>query len=566
MSDPVPPNPNRPDPDLESVAVTAPSEAMGRTVGGGMSWMVVSTVLTRLATFLAQILLGLWLLPGDFALYATATTIAGFLMVCRDMATGHILVQQGAAAYERTRGAAFWLAVAYNVAVAGLTSVVAYPLAVGVYHNEALAPMLIVMAWALPLGAVGNVLYAKLRLYMRFKAFGVQMALSGFLRQVSMVVLAKLGFGPMSFAWPILVCTLFDLVSLVIMSREAPWMYPPQLDQWKGLARRALWLMVNSLANFAMDFGPFLVLPPILIATLRAADPDSDFNKAAYDITGWYFFAYQITAQIGVMIAFNAAIVLVPALQRLHGEPDRQRDAALRSLRTLMLAGSIASLGLACVMEPLEHLLWNGKFAPSVAAVLVFGMFYPWRITFGLCTSILMAQGAFRRLAILSAFECLGLMAAAAAAGVWSPTTTGIAWWTGGWVLFSRLVATWYVFHKMGGGWARTLGAVFPAWGVALAAFAVALLADARLGVRTHLLGSEWLGRLVAAQAGEPHRDLWVSRIADLARILITGSVCVATFGVLARVLLADDLRDMLRVAPHRLRGPLVKLLRLPHD
>lgn len=548
-----------------SPEATPKAEALGRAVGGGMSWMVVSTALTRAVTFLAQILLGWWLNPKDFALYATATSVAGFMMVCRDMATGNLLVQRGRERYNECAGAAFWLAFTYNLGVALLTTAVAFPLASKVYHEPDLAPMLLVMGWAIPIGAIGNNLFAKLRIDLRFKAFSMQMAWSGTVRQIAMVVLAKMGFGPMSFAWPVLAYTLFDAVTLWMLTHDAPWKRPFQFDQWPGLIRQAVWLMVNSLANFAMDFGPFLVLGPMLVKTLRtggAGDAEAA-AKAAYDITGYYFFAYQITAQIGVMLAFNATMVLVPALQRMAREPERQRDAALRALRTLMLAGSIASLGLAAVMGPLEHLLWGGKYALSVAAILIFGAFYPWRITFGLCTSVLMAQGAFRRLAVLSAFECLGLMAAAATAAVTSPSPSGIAWWTGSWVMFSRVVATCYVFYKMGGSAWATVKSMFPAWIVSLAAFGIAMLVDSRVGLHGLLAGNTTMNNLVRSVVGEGHRVIWVSRAADVAQICVTGAICGAAFVLVARVLLADDLRDALRVAPGPIRTRMTRLLKL---
>ncbi len=547
---------------------------MGRAVGGGMTWMVVSMVLTRVVTFLAQILLGKWLLPKDFALYATATSIAGFIMVCRDMATGHLLVQRGREQYNELAGPAFWIAMAYNVSVAGITAVIAVPLAQRVYHEPELAPMLWVMALALPLGAVGNVLFARMRLDMKFRAFSIEQAWSAIVRQLAMVVCARMGMGPMSFAWPILFYTLFDAVACWWLTRDSAWMRPPAFRLWGGMVRQALWLMINSLANFAMDFGPFLLMGPILVWSLNgfktaAQSGEAAFkaaSSAAYDVTGYYFFAYQITAQIGVMLAYSSVVVLVPALQRMKNDPERQRLASLRALRTLMMGGSIASIGLATVMGPLEHILWHGKYDASVPAVMIFGAFYPWRITFGLCTSVLMAQGAFRRLAVLSAFDCMGLMAAAAAAATFSPTVSGIAWWTGGWVMFSRVVGTWYVFYKMGTSARATSAALFPAWLVALAAFAIARFVDDRLGVNHAIMENAGLARWVLSKVGEAARELWMMRIADTAQILVAGSVCAGSFLVLARMFLADDLRDMLAVAPARFARPLSLAMRLRLD
>jgi O-antigen/teichoic acid export membrane protein len=524
-----------------------------------MSWLMVSTMSSRVVTFLAQILLGWWLLPSEFALYSTAISISGFLMVCRDMATGTVLVQRGREGYERSAGAAFWMGFWYNCVVTIITFGAAWPLAQYVYQKPQLVPMLIIMALGLPFSAISNTLFALLRLEMRFFAFSMQSAMSSLVRQIVVLALAYWGAGPMAFAWSILAYMVFDAASLMVITKECPWKRPPQLEEWPRMAKDSGWLMATSLAHFAMDFGPFLILVPLLRYTLGNA-------QAAEDITGYYFFAYQITAQIGVMLAFNASMILTPALQRLVNQPQRQREAALRSLRSLMLAGSITSLGLASVMEPLEHLLWRGKFSDSVAAVLVLGIFYPWRITFGLCTSVLLARGAFRRLAVLSVFECVGLIIAAGLAAFFHPTPHGIAWWTGGWVLLSRLVSTLYIFYRMDGGIAGTLRSMVPAWGLAVLAFLGARGAGSLLAIRERVSESEWLATSFARFLSPQRTETALSILADIAAIAFLGGVCLALFMIATRLFLREDMTDVLRVAPSRVRRIAQRLLRIRCD
>lgn len=521
--------------------------AMGRHVGGGMTWMAVTAILTRITAFLAQILLGKWLDAPDFALYATATAIAGFMMVCRDMATGYIIVQRGREGYEQSAGPGFWLGFTYNMVVLGVVGVCAYPLARGYYNDEQLAPMLLVMAATLPFGAVANVLYSRLRLDLKFRELSWAMTASGFSRQISMIVFAKLGFGPMSFAWPMLVAIMVDCLVCLYYTRDFVWMRGPKISEWWSWAKEAVWLMFTSLANFAMDFGPYLVLGPILGASSK--------------ITGYYFFAYQITAQVGIILAFNATIVLTPALQKLNDEPVRQREAALRALKTLMLAGCMASLGLAAVFGPLEDFLWHGKYAESVAAVAIFGAFYPWRISFGLTTSLLTAQGRYKQMAILSTIECVGLMIVSGIAGYVSPTATGIAWWTGAWVLASRVGATMYVFGQMGASpWAVTR-AMFPAWVVCVVAAGGAWWLAHATGFGGWVRGA--LGVPDGAYEAMSSQDQLMQRVSDLVEITVYGSLSGIAMLVLARCLLADDLRDAVAVMPGRIQGLARRALRL---
>ena len=523
--------------DETAAKQVAAGEGLGRRVGGGMTWMTISTVVTRFATFVAQILMGWWLEPEDFALYGTATAVSGFLMVCRDMGTGYILVQRGRENYESNAGPAFWLGFTYNLVMCLVTMVVAYPLATQVYDARELAPMLIVMAAALPLGAVSNVLYSRLRLDLHFKAFSAVTTASGFLRQISMILLAWWGFGPMSFAWPVLIYNISDCLLLWWVTRDSPWRRPPGLSRWGSWVKDAIWLMITSLANFGMDWGAYLVLGPIL----GAKNP----------VIGYYFFAYQIAAQIGMILAFNSTVVLTPALQRLNEDIPRQCAAALRALRSLMLAGSVASFGLAAIMAPLEHLIWHGKYAESVWAIVIFGIFYPWRISLGLTTSLLTARGEYVRLAAISTLESLGLMAAAFIAGHYHPTAAGIAWWTGGWVLISRVGATLYIFARLQTSPLRVLRAMAPPWLICLGGLALALLLSHQLQL------GESVARGLASMISGKWAQQVASRGADVAEILLYGSVCAGFMLVAARIFLRSALLDMIEIAPRRLQRAL---------
>lgn len=529
-----------------------PVQGIGAKVGGGMTWMAISAVLTRVATFVAQILMGWWLDPAAFALYGTATAISGFLMVCRDMGTGYILVQRGQEAYEENAGPAFWLGFTFNSITFAATALLAFPLAEHVYHARELAPMLIVMGLAVPLGAISNVLYSRLRLDLRFKAFSAVTTASGFVRQISMIALAWWGFGPMSFAWPVLIYTLCDCLLLWILTRDSVWLRRPNTRAWAGWMRDAVWLMATSLANFAIDWGPYLVLGPIL----GASNP----------IIGYYFFAYQITAQIGMVLAFNSTVVLTPALQRLNNDTPRQAAAALRALRSLMLAGSVASLGLAAIMGPLEHLLWNGKYATSVGAIVILGALYPWRITFGLTSSLLTARGEFVRLAVISVAEAAVLMLAALCAGYIHPTAAGIACWTGGWMMLTRIVATIYIFARLGTPAGDVVRAIFPAWFTCVAGLGAALLLAAATSPHAALtrLVAPLLASLDTPSLDTPSlADRLAPKAANLVEIIIYGTLCSVVMLGIARVALRPVVLDMLAVAPARLRVPLAKALRL---
>lgn len=525
------------EPGVEPGAGDAPGGALAggdtqnlsSVVAGGMTWMIVGTIAAKVLTFGAQIVLGWKLDESDFALYAVATAIAGFMMVCRDVGIRELLIQRGREEYEASAGAGFWLAFYYNLLIAVLMCGVAMPLAIYMGH-PVLGWMLAVMGISLPMGAVSAVLYARLRLELRFREFSRQMLIGNIARQGSSIGLALGGIGAMALAIPVFIGTLAEMISAYKVTGDKVWKRPHNVRQWPALLGRAKWLMFGSLATFALDYGFYLSAAPILGADSR--------------VIGLFFFAYQVTAQIGVLLAVNSAQVLLPALVLMRSNPGRLAGAALRALKALMILGSFACMGLASIMSPLEHLIWRGNWADAVAPVVVLGVFFPWRISSGLCSAVLMATDRFKRYAYLTAVEAVALMIAAALAAWLHPTATGMALWLGGTIFVVRMAINIFVFRGMGVSMGALLMATVPAWLIAVGAGLMGFFADRWVPLEPMIRG--------AVPAPVP---AWlIETIVSLARTFLAGSVCVALFGLTMRLLLPGQLIDAAMALPVRVR------------
>ena len=521
---------------------------MGKAVGRGMSWMLLATVISKVATSVAQVLLGWWLLPEHFRNFAMATTIAGFLMLAKDGGIPNFLNKKGSGEYEDLKGPSFWMCWVYNLGAAVLMAVAAYPLAIW-YEDPKLAPMLWVMALSLPLGTPAAMLQAKLRLDLRFKAIGMLMAMSIILRQVLTIVFAKMGMQEMSLAAPVVFTAIFDSVAAWWVCNDRPWKKRSETSRWRGIFSETKWLINGTVASFALDWGPYVVLGKLL----------------SHNMMGYYFFAYQITAQVGMLLAFNLQMVLMPVLAKLNEQRERQGLAFVRVLRGLTLVGSFLCMGIASVMHPLEHLLWRGKWADAVGAVIVFGIFYPWRVGFAVTCAAMMAQGRFKYYSMTAWFEGLALMVAAAIGAWMDATATSVAWWTGVCVMVTRLMVTAAVFRHSGISLKLLPGAVFPGWLVSVAGGCVAWWV---LSLVDPLMGG-WVQQVLPIEGAlmsklpEAIRASAQVTVVDLARCMVAGCTFVAAFAVFTRVLLAGDLREAVTMAPARVRGLVAKVLML---
>ena len=510
---------------------------LGKTVGRGMSWMLLATVSSKAVTTITQGVLGWLLLPEHFGRFAVATSVAGLLMLCKDGGVPNFLAKRGSEEYRTLAGPAVWVCFLYNAAAALVMSLAAWPIATMIYDDPKLASMLWVMALALPLGTPAALLQAKLRIDLRFREFGLLMALSVIVRQVTTVIFAMMGFEELSLSLPVPVTAVFDSVMARIICGENPWKFAADIRRWWEIFSHTRWLVIASVAGFLSDWGPY----PILGYAL---------DKEA---TGYYFFAYMITAQVGTLLAHNLHIVLMPVLAKMTADPPRLRDAILRSCRGLMLAASFMCMGVAAVMPGLEDLIWRGRWVPAVVLVIIFGIFYPWRVTSSISSAGLMAQGMFKRYSMLSWGEGLVLVAAAML-GAWvQPTVLNVALWIGGAVMLKRMIGMAVLFYTTGIPITRIFSSMVPGWLVAVAAGGFGIVAD----LYTPL--GQWIPQILPGSWGEG----LVTTVVDLARCTLSGGVYCLAFGLLARLMLAGDIREALSMMPGRVRGPVTRLLRL---
>jgi hypothetical protein len=341
----------------------------------------------------------------------------------------------------------------------------------------------------------------------------------------------------MSLAAPVVVTSIFDSVAAWWMCSDKPWTKPAALDQWRGIFRQTRWLINGTVASFTIDWGPYVVLGKLL----------------TQETMGYYFFAYQITAQVGTLLAFNLQMVLMPVLAKLNEHRERQGAAFVRVLRGLTLVGSFLCMGIASVMDPLEHLIWRGKWHEAVMAVVIFGVFYPWRVGFAVTCAAMMAQGRFKFYSMTAWFEGIVLTIAAAVGGWIEPTATSVAWWTGGAVVITRLLVVAEVFRYSKIPMKLLPGAVFPGWLVAVAAGAAAWWLERHVPI----------GDFVQAQLPSTMKPWIAVSFVDAARCVRAGSSFVLLFTVLARLLLRSDLLEALALVPAKLRGPCSRILLL---
>ena len=518
--EPTPPT----DPDRPPVRGRAAS--VGASAGVGMAWMMLATGAGKGASIVSQIVLG-WLLSDDeFGVYAAAIGLASFVTVLRDGGTRYILIQKGSGRWAGLSGPAFWMASSIALvmglalaAAAGVAPLIPFKEGSG-YADPRLPGVIAVIALSLIIAPPGMMFVARLSTQLRFGAIASLNTQTAMVRHATMILFALLGFGPLSFALPLVCQALYQNIGGYLLTRDPIWTRRVRLRMWPALLARAKWLMVQAVSRSLLLMGDYAVLG------LLVRD----------EVLGVYFFAYQIINQIQVLLSVNLQNVLFPTLSTLKDEPARFRAAVLRATRVLSLFSCAGAIGLAVVYDPLQRLIWGDKWDASVAPVHAMALFFPFRMLFNILNSALLAHGRYRQVSLLTLLAGAGLVGVAAVAGSITDDVGVIALAVSLYFGVGITAIVALALRSVGVSPLRLLSGVVPQWvlGVACAAPVVALQRTAPGDA----------GPVVAAIA--------------------SGAGFAALYAIGARLFFARTLRETIGIAPARLRPIARRIMVLP--
>jgi O-antigen/teichoic acid export membrane protein len=413
-------------------------------------------------------------------------------------------------------------------------------------------------------------LYTKLRLDLRFRETSMILAAVAILRQFGQVALAMAGTGAMSFVYPAVAVALIESVLAWWITRDSPWKRPAEVGTWGTLVGRTKYLIMGSVANLLLDQGPYLVLQPSLRLLGGMAKGQADI------VQGNIFWAFQMTAQVGVLLSYNLQLVLAPIFQRLSEDRNRLERSVVRALGAMMMTGSIASIGFGLVMDPMEKMVFQGKWHDATPAVAIYGLFFPFRILYGLTAAAQLGTGRFVAYFWCTLIQGVVFTLGAVAAGEWVTTPTGVAWWTGGALAIIMALVTLWVLKGLGVSYREGFVEMCWPWFLAVLAGGVGWLVDSHVPLDA-LVTHEWKDSKLVAIHINSIGGIWdqipvllasmgfgvsgQARMIEGIRFIVMGSSCAISFVLFARFFMPDVLREFLNVTPAKIGRPLQRLL-----
>jgi PST family polysaccharide transporter len=369
-------------------------------------------VIAKGLSFIGQIVVAWFLMPSEMGLAAMALAISAITSV---VGSGHLrtLLVQRQEAFEKEASQVYWLALVIGILIS-LTYVGGAPLLSEIYDEPRVIGLIYVLAAAPPLESMKVVYGASLKINLRYRTIASIHLLEAFVVNGGMIVFAVLGFGAYALVIPHVISAFLSLLVHRWVVRQVPPSASPNPWVWWGFMLPALWLGVEALSGALLSHGSNFIIGVV-----------HDSN-----ITGLYFWGYAVSAQAVFMLARKLQGVFFPSLTKLNENPERQAQAYLHIVRTLMIIVAPVCALQILLAEPLISLIFPDRWRPAIPVVhwLSVGMVtQPLSV---LMLAVLKARGKFKKLALFAIINA-GLALTGTLIGALLGEQTSIAQWTG---------------------------------------------------------------------------------------------------------------------------------------
>lgn len=478
--------------------------------------MLLNTGAAKLLGVIAQITLGWLLSHEDFALYAIAVSVTSFTALLSDNGLRNFLIRQQSD-YDRLKGPVFWLSLTLNLA-AGAAILGIAPVLAHAYEEPGLHAVLLAIALGSIVATPATVLSAKLRIALEFRILSLIQISSSLIRCVGMVGLAWYGLGPLSFVLPGIASSVIESVAIWRITRSTPWLDATGYQQWPHILGQTKWILLSACSSGIFNNGLYFALGLFV----------------SKSVVGVYYFAYQFVVQIGLLLSHNLFQVLFPAFSQLTHDSQRSRLALERSLQlaTWLAAPTLAIIA---IYDPLEALVWQGKWSESVHPVQILCIFYPITVVLSVVNASQAALGHFQQMTVM-----MFLLAAATIAGgivgvTLTKSASGVALGSG----FCLFAGTIFYLKSM-----------LLTYGIAASSVFISL-------------AQRWTIALLSAGISVLMDSFLMSFVPPTVRVFANGLLFLSVFAMASRTIFPKQMLQVAEVMPHQLRTPFIRLMRL---
>ncbi len=404
-----------------------------RSAARGAGLTLAASLVGRVVAAVAQVVTGLFLIQNEFGYYASAI---GLLTMAGLFRGGSIQLYLGTLAPTRRRlrtGTVFW--VSMGLYLVGLVPLLFAAPAIA-RHLE--APSVVPLIWIITGTTLQvpfrSVLRARLNTRFRFGAGALAQVVNDSIVSILTIILAIVLRNAMALAIPVFVGGLIEVLLLFRMAGPHRSDFVPRRRFIGPVLFQMRWLIGVSAMMSLWTSGDYAVAEFLVPTT----------------ILGGYYFGYQLAVQPGRLFNVSMMNVLVPVVRRVAHDPSRLRSALQRMLGLGGFAITLINVALLGLIEPVERMVWNGRWADVVTAVQILTIGLSFASLFNMATSPFMAERRYRDALLCNGLRALGIVGGAAIGSMLGGTVNSIAAWVSGMMTASSMLGIAWIVRGYG--------------------------------------------------------------------------------------------------------------------
>lgn len=357
--------------------------------------MSVSVLFVKALLFIMQIVLGFILDARDYSVFAVVSVALTFVVGLQNAGASKMLIQKQAQYQELVKD---YTNFAFYMGLMGGAALVFLGWLFGrFYRNPELFYVIGLSAISVPVTSLISIQFARLSIDLRFRELCI---IDFFVAAANVAVVltaAFLGARYYSIGLGLVASTLLRYALNRTITPTQPASFSLSAREFLTIFAQVKWLIVTAFLTGLAQQGDYFVLG-------RAISAES---------LGYYYFGFQLTANVGQLLAQGVGSTLFPIFTAMMNDKQALKRAFLRASSVIHFACSALCIGVVGLAPCLIHLVWRGKWDLATVTAVAIAFTLPMRMLSPMGTVTLDSFGKWRLRTALLVLDSSTMMAAA---------------------------------------------------------------------------------------------------------------------------------------------------------
>jgi O-antigen/teichoic acid export membrane protein len=324
--------------------------------------MSISVLLTRAMLFGMQIVLGFILDARDFSVFAVVSVAITFVAGLQNAGASKMLIQKQDQYQALVKD---YTDFALYMGLIGACALAVLGLIFGkFYRNPELFYVVGLSALSVPFTSLISIQFARLSIDLRFRDVCMVDFYVAAMNAAVVLVSAYLGARYYSIGLGLVVSTILRYFLNRRLTPTLTASFGLSASGFLAILGRVKWLVITAFLTGLSQQGDYFVLG-------RAISAES---------LGYYYFGFQLTANIGQLLAQGIGNTLFPIFTAMKHDPQALNRAFLRASSVIHFACSVLCLGVVGFAPWLMHFVWRGKWDMAIVTAVAIAFTLPMRM------------------------------------------------------------------------------------------------------------------------------------------------------------------------------------------